>query len=216
MDGSARGQERGLSHAAALAIIAIALTVFIYGIEMRFSRLTYGALIIGLLALSGCGRAVDKRLEFGSQYWQRSSVSEGIYMQGPKAQQALNHDIADCVTELRELERLGELRNAIPTDLVGRVLDPDDKEIYGWDSPERDGALLAEHTDYKDFEGCMLAKGWERVEYVPYNVRDRAHDNFLRAQGDYSYQSRIGREHRARQKRYRQPKSTNPYGDLNE
>jgi hypothetical protein len=86
----------------------------------------------------------------------------------------LNRDISRCVVELRELEGLGSVKNAIPTDKSGKLLDPDEKNLSDWDTPERDGALLAEHSDYHDFDGCMMAKGWERIKYVPYDVADKS------------------------------------------
>lgn len=100
----------------------------------------------------------------------------------------LKEDIARCVVELRELERLGAVRNAIPTDRHGRVLDPPEmdaeqerirKEMEDWDTPERKGQLYAEHSDYHDIEGCMLAKGWERTKFVPYEVDKLAKDQYL-------------------------------------
>lgn len=144
-----------------------------------------------LLALTACGTAINEEIKFGGQYWQRMSAADSIYQRGPKAQQILNRDIARCVTELKELERLGAVKNAIPTDISGRVLDPDEKEMLDWDSPERDQHLFAEHGDYHDFEGCMLASGWERVLHVPYDVADRAREDYLDAHVDYAYRSRV-------------------------
>jgi hypothetical protein len=176
--------------------------------SMAFKRLSFVA-AASILALAACGTPVNKNVEFGGQYWQRVSVSESIYQQGPKAQQMLNRDIARCVTELRELERLGQVKNAIPTDMTGRVLDPDDKELEDWDTPERDQHLFAEQGDYHDFESCMLAKGWERVLHVPYDVADEARDNYIRAHKDYKYGSRIGESHTRRQ-------TSNDVGDFGE
>ena len=156
--------------------------------------LTRSIFLVGtaaLITLSACTSLDEKRLE-GSQYWQRVSVSEAVYQRGPKAQQILNRDISRCVVELRELERLGAVKNAIPAGISGRVLDPDQKPMDDWDSPERDKHLYAEHADYHDFEGCMLAKGWERIEHVPYDVSKNARKNHLKAHVDYSYESRVG------------------------
>lgn len=134
-----------------------------------------------LLALSACaGPKID-----GGQYWQRSSMSEAIYAQGPKAQQMLNRDISHCVVELRELEGLGSIKDAIPSNSQGKVLDPDEKKLSDWDTPERDGYLLAEHGNYHDFEGCMLDKGWERTKNVPYEVAERARWTWFRTHVDY-------------------------------
>lgn len=147
---------------------------------------------LALLALTACvGDA--PHLDNG-QYWQRVNMSDAIYAQGPKAQQMLNRDISRCVTELRELERLGTIKNAIPTDFEGRVLDPDEKAMNDWDTPERDQHLLAEHGDYHDFESCMLDKGWERVKHVPYDVAERAEDNYYAANVRYSKPMRAEEE----------------------
>lgn len=74
----------------------------------------------------------------------------------------LSRDIARCVVELRELERLGAVRDAIPEYVDGVVLSESEARLAGWDTPERD-KTFAEHSDYIDFEGCMIAKGWERL-----------------------------------------------------
>lgn len=127
-----------------------------------------------LLALAGCSN--HPQLDNG-QYWQRKNVSESVYLRGTKAQQMLNKDIASCVNELKELERLGQLKDTIPTQ-YGRVLENTDAELSEWDSPERDGALLAEHTDYHDFNSCMRAKGWERTYQVSYETQKRARETY--------------------------------------
>lgn len=136
-----------------------------------------------LLALSACGTG-RPQIDNG-QYWQRVSASDAIYLQGPKAQQILNRDISRCVTELREMERLGQIKDAIPTDFAGRVLNPDERALYDEDTPERDGSLFTEHGDYQNFEACMLDKGWERVKHVPYKVAARAEEAFFANHVDY-------------------------------
>ncbi len=118
------------------------------------------------------------------QYWERSNSSDMAYVTGPKAQQMLNRDIARCVTELRELERLGQIKNPIPVDSGGRVLDPDERKMAKHDVTDRDGYLLAEHQNYQDFESCMYAGGWRRTQYVPYDVADRAKKNHLQVLAD--------------------------------
>lgn len=99
----------------------------------------------------------------------------------------LNRDISRCVFELRELERLGVIKNAIPTDFQGRVADPDQAALQEWDTPERDRHLFTEHSEYTDFEGCMKAKGWERVEHVPFDVARKGRTNYLKAHIDYDH-----------------------------
>ena len=141
------------------------------------------------------------------QYWQRVNASESVYIRGPKAQQILNRDIARCVTELRELERLGQVRNAIPANISGRVLDPDETEMARHDTPERDQHLFAEHSDYQDFEGCMIASGWERTATVSFDTLDRAQYNYEKNHIDYRKKQRVENK---------SPASEGPYGDLND
>lgn len=136
-----------------------------------------------VLALAACDTPQVK----DGQFWQRISASEAIYAQGPKAQQMLNRDISRCVIELRELERLGTVKDAIPMDPAGRVLSSDERNLHNWDTPEREGYLLSEQTDYPDFETCMLSKGWERVEHVPFDVAAKGRENFWKAHVDYEY-----------------------------
>lgn len=129
--------------------------------------------------------SIKDEIENSGQYWQRVSASSAIYTRGPKAQQILNRDIARCVVELRELERLGAIKDAIPEYAEGIVLADAEAELAGWDTPERDDELYAEHSDYSDFEGCMLEKGWERIKYVPFEEAAQARDNYLSSHSEY-------------------------------
>lgn len=142
---------------------------------LKFSFL----LSLSFSMLSACGTATRIDVTEG-QYWQRASVAEAAYAQGPKAQQMLNMDIAACVSELRELERLGQLRNAIPANPhTHQVISKDELALETYEEPERQRYLLSEHGNYHDFETCMVAKGWERVKYVPFDVAHRARENYL-------------------------------------
>ncbi len=152
---------------------------------MRFMSRSFLA-CSALVALSACSTV---KIDDG-QYWQRASVSEAIWAEGPKAQQMLNRDISRCVVELQELEGLGAIKDAIPTDRNGKLLEPDERDLSDHDTPERDGALLAEHSDYHDFDGCMLAKGWERVKYVPYEVADASRRTWYKSHVDYGQDPR--------------------------
>ena len=149
---------------------------FLLGLTLTFS----------LPAIAG----INDKIEQEGQYWQRVNTSSALYLRGPKAQQMLNRDIARCVVELRELERLGAVKDAIPEYAEGMVLSADEATMAGIDTPERDKELFAEHSDYIDFEGCMLAHGWQRIKYVPYAVADKARDNYKRThtstRGDYN------------------------------
>ncbi len=138
-----------------------------------------------LLGLTACASSepTEKDLKRHGHYWQRAHVTEAAYMHGPKAQQMLNRDISRCVVELRELERLHAIRHVTPgeTTAQGEAPDPDTPagSLTEWDTPERDGMLRAEHLDYHDFEGCMVAKGWERMEHLPYDVAERARATYI-------------------------------------
>ncbi len=143
------------------------------------------ALTLAALTLSACTtghnlRNIEHEIAKNGRYWQRVSASESVWMQGPKAQQMLNRDIARCVTELTELERVGQIKNAFPAEPKDvKKADSDAREsMMAWDTPERDGMLLAEGTQYIDYETCMKAKGWERILSVPYDTGLRAASNY--------------------------------------
>ncbi len=159
---------------------------------MAFSRSLFLIGTAALLTLSACS-SPNKSVMKDSNYWQRASVSQSVYQRGPKAQQMLNRDISRCVTELRELERLGAVKNAIPPRL--KRMNIDETQLTDWDTPERDKHLYAEHSDYHDFEGCMQAKGWERVMHVPYDVAEDSYRTYRKAHIDYAYESRAGARH---------------------
>lgn len=147
-------------------------------------------------ALSACASSpTQNSLMKNADYWQRTSTSEAIYQRGPKAQQILNRDIARCVTELRELDRLGFLRTNIPGDTTRNgVPDPSTPQgaLAQWETPERDGYLYAEHSDYHDFETCMMAKGWERVEHMPYDIATQARRDYINAINQQKHREKTG------------------------
>ncbi|MCD8562665.1 MAG: hypothetical protein LRY54_01050 [Alphaproteobacteria bacterium] len=141
----------------------------------------YALLIPLALTLTACSgtKAVSQKDMHKAQYWQRSSISDAAYQQGPKAQEMLNRDIANCVSSLKEMARIGMIRDVIPADNMGRVLDRDEEQYKAYDTPDRFGGLNLEAEDYHDFEGCMLTKGWERTEFVPYTVAARSRSTYL-------------------------------------
>lgn len=149
-----------------------------------------------ILALTAC-TSMKKEIEMNGRYWQRVNATDSVFQRGPKAQQMLFEDMSRCTAELNELERLGALKEAIPQDTFdkdGKKIDPNSPEgrMANWDSPERDGYLLAEHLPYHDFEGCMTAHGWERVKFMNYETADRARDTYLDAIGYQRYRSKVG------------------------
>lgn len=151
-----------------------------------------------LLMLSGCESvSVNQTALLESpHYWQRVESSSAIYQRGPKAQQMLHRDISRCVTEIRELERLGAIRRVTPGETMNDGTVPDSETPEGsmaeWDTPERDGYLRAEHLDYHDFETCMMEKGWERIEHVPYNIAEESREDYIEAITGERYRTRMG------------------------
>lgn len=175
------------------------------------------------ISLTACsGNILPKRnptIE-DAKFWQRNSASSALYLQGPKAQQMLHQDMASCVVEIRELENLGEIRRAIPANYnSGNTIEhrtASQEELDQWDSPNRDGYLYNEHLDYHDFETCMDAKGWERVEYLPYEDADKAREDYLK-----KYKGGKTRRNREKDREYvttLNPRKQNPppYKDLND
>ena len=128
-------------------------------------------LTVGILAtaLTACVPVMPKTSQ---AYWQRVEDNSALWMTGPKAQQALEQNIATCVREVDELVELGALRDTTPPDTHGeyhRALKASgDLDFY--DTPTRLGKHRVAHSDFYDFESCMRGKGWERVKYVRYDT----------------------------------------------
>lgn len=140
-----------------------------------------------LLAVTACS---TDRLESTKNYWQRRDTQSALYLTGPKAQATLHKDIAECVNNLQELQRLGVLRDAVPPDSArNQVPDqiPTNAKMATNDSPQRDGPLYAEYYNYQDFEGCMKNMGWERTTVVTPEARTDAKDNWIRSMVDPNY-----------------------------
>ena len=126
-----------------------------------------------VLTVSACSSKMTKP-EDHAAFWNRTNASSALYMRGPKAQHMLHKDIASCVSEVKELSRLGTIRNANP---------PAGIEMNGglankWQSPKGDGPLNTEFRDFHDFESCMNFKGWERTNYVRQDQINRARTNY--------------------------------------
>ena len=163
----------------------------------------YSILLMGVaasLALAACSSSrdiTDEELRNRGHYWQRSSATSALYLRGPKAQQMLHRDLSRCVVEIRELERLGSIRHHMPAETEnGTFPDPASSEgqLAGYETPEKEGYLYAEHLDYHDLESCMMSKGWERVEHVPYNVGERARETYIETIVGEQYQSKYGND----------------------
>ncbi len=139
---------------------------------------------LSALSLSAC--STGPKIE-EAKYWQRSSASSSLYMQGPKAQQKLHMDISSCVSNVKELEQLGEVRRAVPANYnSGNEIEPrtaSERRLDQWETPFRDGYLYGEHLDFHDFETCMTYKGWDRLEHLPYTDADLARRDYLERYG---------------------------------
>lgn len=161
----------------------------------RYSFLLMG--VTATLALTACAteKTTHEDLRDRGHYWQRSSASSALYLRGPKAQQMLHRDISRCVVEIRELERLGSIRHHLPAETEnGKVKDgkTPEGELARYETPEKDGYLYAEHLDYHDLESCMITKGWERVEHVPYDVGAESREVYIETIIGERYQSKYG------------------------
>ena len=157
-----------------------------------------------VIALTGCGAGMNKELDENARYWQRKDTTDAIYQQGPKAQQMLFQDIANCTASINELQRLGAIREAVPAetfDSRGEPIDPNTPKgrLAKWDSPSREGYMRTEYYDYHDFEGCMDFKGWERTKYNNYKTVDRARDTYLETLGIEKYRTVMGERNKQRE-----------------
>lgn len=119
-------------------------------------------------------------------YWQRVEDNSALYMQGPKAQQTLDENIAGCVREVDELVELGALRETMPPDTHGEYHQALEKsgDLAYYDTPARYGNKKVDHKDFHDFESCMRSKGWERVRFVRYQTSLKAKTTYKETQ-DY-------------------------------
>lgn len=143
-------------------------------------RLPLLALTLIALTLPAC--SYSGRLEKTQNYWQRNDTDSALYLRGPKAQHTLHQDISSCVAELKELQRLGSIRKAIPTGGTQvPSYNPNNSMINAYNTPDRDGPLYAEYYDYVDFEGCMTQKGWQRAVVLTPQQRVDGQDNWLKS-----------------------------------
>jgi hypothetical protein len=125
-----------------------------------------------LLIATACTTNPTSR-EQEAAFWQRSNSTSALYLRGPKAQHTLHKDIASCVSEVKELSRLGTIRNANPPGGIEMNVGL----ANNWQSPRGDGPLNTEFRDFHDFESCMAFKGWERTRYVkPEQIQQAKHN----------------------------------------
>jgi hypothetical protein len=155
---------------------------------MRLSSTMLVAAVTALsatMSLAGCSaQAVDRtKIQTEPHFWERADATSAIYQRGPKAQQMLNRDISRCVVEIHELEHLGAIRQATPAELAAEEAanDPDTASgsLNRWETPDHQGNLRAEFLPYHDFETCMINKGWQRVEHVPYDIAEESREVYV-------------------------------------
>jgi hypothetical protein len=136
--------------------------------------------VSALLAVSACAWTEP----VGQAYWQRVEDNSALWMTGPKAQQALDQNIAGCVREVDELVEIGALRETMPPDTHSeyhRALKASGDLDY-YDTPTRYGDHMVAHTDFHDFESCMRTKGWERVRFVRYQTALKSKNTYQATQ----------------------------------
>lgn len=119
------------------------------------------------------------------RYWERASIADSINIPPPRLQAMLDQDISSCVFEIKENNRNAAIRSSIPAEI------PDGSQIGGpahllgeWDTPERFGALRAEHDEYHDFEGCMTYKGWRRVDTLTPDMAAKSRKAYIKNLGE--------------------------------
>lgn len=173
-----------------LAIVLFRVSKQIKSIPMMITR-SFLTLCLTFIFIAPAFAGIDDLIEQEGQYWQRINMPSALYTTGPKAQQMLSRDIARCVVELRELERLGAVTEPIPAYASDKVILADDEaELLGFETPVRDKELYREHSDYIDFEGCMISRGWQRVKYLPFKTAEKAKQNYLKTHSDYREEAR--------------------------
>lgn len=131
-------------------------------------------LLLPLSILSACAMNTHTKPEHHADFWQRSDMSSALYMRGAKAQHQLHMDIASCVSEVKELSRLGTIRDANPPAGIEMNTGLAEK----WQSPKGNGPLYTEFRDFHDFESCMIFKGWERTNYLKDDQIEQATTNY--------------------------------------
>lgn len=144
----------------------------VQGASSMKSKMNILIAAIGVLAVSSCAWNPPTK----QAYWQRVEDNSALWMTGPKAQQTLDENIASCVRQVDELVELGALRETLPPDTHSeyhRALKASGDLDY-YDTPTRYGEHRVSHKDFHDFDSCMRYSGWERVNFVRYQVAKQA------------------------------------------
>jgi len=160
----------------------------------KITLLTFSCL--AALSLSACSTEMTREFEENGRFWQRIDTTDAIYQQGPKAQQILFQDMANCTAVVNEMERMGAIKESVPAetwDVDANKVVPGSPEsrMGSWDTPERDGYMRTEMYDFHDFEGCMTNKGWERVRDVNHRTDQVARETYLDTIGYEKYRTKV-------------------------
>ena len=124
-------------------------------------------LTLTTLLLGACASQPDLH------FWRQNDTASALYLNGPKAQQQLEVDIAACVHEIVEIAKIEAVREGTPPLALGELGTVEHSDLQArlsrlpyWETPDYIRDLRVNHTDYHDFESCMRYKGWERAMYV--------------------------------------------------
>lgn len=152
------------------------------GNRTNMSRKYASAVIaFGILAcLAACANFPRYDLD-KAVYWQRADLKDVLGVPPMQQQKTLNNDIAGCVRDVRKLSRAENLRHGVPPDALENT--KDEEILARWDALEHDGSLRAEHSDYHDFEACMLNRGWKRIRHAPYPEIEKSQKTYLKYRG---------------------------------
>lgn len=142
-----------------------------------------------LVAAVGCS---SDPLPSATRYWERALAKESTLLEGPKVQQMLHRDYSRCVVELRELEMLGAVRPEEECEKDEEEESASADRLDEWGTPVRDDEKKHGYPGYRDFESCMTAKGWKRMERQPYKLSERDPDEYVDSIGDQKYRTQSG------------------------
>ncbi len=164
----------------------------------KFSSRLFAILLCAAL-LSACASQPPRpaKLKPDAYYWQRVDAASSALMQGPKAQQMLERDMANCALEIRELEKLAAIRHIPPKQrkYERRPTRKQSEIARTADKTHTDPVVRAPYLPYHDFQACMNYKGWELLEEDKYEIAEEDAQDYADRIINESYQSRIiGRE----------------------
>lgn len=131
-----------------------------------------------LAMVAGCAPQKSTAPASG-QFWRSTDTQSALYLRGPKAQSRLHNDIGGCVAKVRELVRLGAIREGTPPRRADLERQDRDPFASSFDTPSHSGAMRIEVRAYNNFETCMRQQGWEPVHYVNGPTLEEARANFI-------------------------------------